>query len=47
MRNRTPSFVAEFPLQTSPRAAQALAMRLEAARHIYNACSEKGCAASI
>jgi putative transposase len=37
-RKKTPSFIAEFPLQTTPADEQALAIRLEAARHLYNAC---------
>src|SRR5215469_12278474 len=42
MNNRTPGFIAEFPLEASPQAEQALAIRLEAARHIYNACLGEG-----
>ena len=38
MRNRTPSFIAVVPLQASPQAQEALTIRLEQARHIYNAC---------
>ena len=38
MAPRTSSFVAEFPLVTSPEQERALAVRLEAARQIYNAC---------
>jgi hypothetical protein len=47
MRNTTPSFIAVFPLQASPQAQQALTIRLEAARHVYNACLGKAYAASI
>jgi hypothetical protein len=42
MRNRTPSVIAEFRLQASPQAQQALTIRREAARHIYNACLGEG-----
>ena len=35
---RSPSFVAEFPLRTAPEQERILCLRLEAARHIYNAC---------
>ena len=38
MAPRTSSFVAEFPLVTSPEQERALTVRLEAARHVYNAC---------
>lgn len=34
---RTPSFVAEFPLRTSQADEKTLAVRLEAARHLFNA----------
>jgi|GEM_PF-1740032 len=36
-RPTTPSFVAEFPLKTAPSDERALAVRLDAARQIYNA----------
>jgi hypothetical protein len=36
-RSKTPSFVAEFPLQTTPADESALSIRLDAARNIYNA----------
>lgn len=38
MRAATPSFIAEFPLRTSAEDERALEVRLEAARHVYNAC---------
>ena len=38
MRATTPSYIAEFPLRTSAANERVLAVRLEAARHIYNAC---------
>jgi hypothetical protein len=38
MHAKTASFVAEFPLRTTAAEARALAVRLEAARHIFNAC---------
>jgi len=41
MRAATPSFIAEFPLRTSAADERALAVRLEAARHIYNACLDE------
>jgi len=37
MRSKTPSFVAEFPLQTTPADDAALSIRLDGARNIYNA----------
>jgi len=37
MRQKTPSFIAEFPLIVTAADARALAIRLNAARHIYNA----------
>lgn len=37
MRTKTPSFVAEFPLWTNAPAERELAIRLDAARNIYNA----------
>lgn len=37
----TPSFIAEFPLRTSAADERALNVRLEAARHIYNACLDE------
>ena len=36
-RAKTPSFVAEFPLRATPADERALSVRLEAARHLYNA----------
>jgi len=41
MRATTPSFIAEFPLRTSAADERALEVRLEAARHIYNACLDE------
>ena len=38
MRVATPSFIAEFALRTSAADERALGVRLEAARHVYNAC---------
>jgi hypothetical protein len=38
MRIKTPSFIAEFPLVTTFADVRALSIRLDAARHIYNAC---------
>ncbi len=40
-RSTTPSFIAEFPLRTTPADEHVLATRLEAARHIYNACLDE------
>jgi hypothetical protein len=37
MRIKTPSFIAEFPLQTTAADERALMVRLDAARHIFNA----------
>jgi len=37
MRVKTPSFIAEFPLRTSASDEQALTVRLDAARNIFNA----------
>ena len=37
MRSKTPSFVAEFPLRTHPADEAVLAIRLNAARNVYNA----------
>ena len=37
MRAKTPSFIAEFPLRTSAADERELAIRLDAARQIYNA----------
>ena len=37
MRSKTPSFVAEFPLRTHPADEDVLAIRLNAARNVYNA----------
>ncbi|HYG84838.1 MAG TPA: transposase [Azospirillum sp.] len=41
MRASTPSFIAEFPLRTSAADERALEVRLEAARHVYNACLDE------
>ena len=38
MRAKTASFIAEFPLVTTFSDVRALSIRLDAARHIYNAC---------
>ena len=37
-RVKTLSFVAEFPLQTTAADEKTLDTRLNAARHLYNAC---------
>jgi putative transposase len=37
MRKKTPSFIAEFPLSTTPADERELSIRLDAARQIYNA----------
>jgi hypothetical protein len=37
MRKKTPSFIAEFPLATTPADDRELSIRLDAARQIYNA----------
>jgi putative transposase len=37
MRQKTPSFIAEFPLIVTVADARALSIRINAARHIYNA----------
>src|SRR6266508_2864273 len=37
MRAKSPSFIAEFPLETSAIDERALGVRLDAARQIYNA----------
>jgi putative transposase len=37
-RKSTPSFVPELPLQTATAVELVLAIRLDAARNIYNAC---------
>lgn len=37
-RESTPAFVCELPLQTTPADDRELAIRLDMARHIYNAC---------
>lgn len=39
---KTPTFVCELPLQTTPAQDQALTIRLEAARQFYNACLGEG-----
>jgi Probable transposase. len=41
MRAKPPSFIAEFPLRTSAADERVLAVRLEAARQIYNACLDQ------
>jgi len=41
MRKERPSFVAEFPLRTDTAMERVLAMRMEAARHIYNTCLQE------
>jgi hypothetical protein len=38
MRKTTPSFIAEFPLATTPSDERELSIRLDAARNLYNAC---------
>ena len=38
MRNKTPSFIAEFELNTDSAMASCLLSRFEAARQVYNAC---------
>jgi putative transposase len=38
MPKKTPSFIAEFPLVTTPADQRELSIRLDAARKIYNAC---------
>ena len=38
MRKKTPSFIAEFPLSTTPADERELSIRLDGARQIYNAC---------
>ena len=38
MRKTTPSFIAEFPLATTPADEHELSIRLNAARNLYNAC---------
>jgi putative transposase len=38
MRKTTPSFIAEFPLATTPTDERELSIRLDAARNLYNAC---------
>jgi hypothetical protein len=40
-RIKTPSFVAEFPLQTTAADEAALDTRLNAARNLYNACQQE------
>src|SRR5258706_11104248 len=37
MRAKSPSFIAEFPLRTTPSDERAMRVRLDAARNIYNA----------
>jgi putative transposase len=37
-RQKTPSFVTEIPLATSPAQEAVLLKRLDAARRVYNAC---------
>lgn len=38
MRNKTPSFIAEFELNTDTAMVSTLSVRFEAARQVYNAC---------
>jgi len=38
MRKKTPSFIAEFSLLTTPADERELSIRLDAARNVYNAC---------
>ena len=38
MRKTTPTFVAEFPLRTTAADERELSIRMDAARHIHNAC---------
>ncbi|HYN44650.1 MAG TPA: transposase [Candidatus Limnocylindrales bacterium] len=38
MKSKTPSFVLELPLETSSMQETAILTRLEAGRHLYNAC---------
>jgi putative transposase len=40
-RVKTLSFVAEFPLQTTAADEKTLDRRLNAARHLYNACLQE------
>ena len=40
-RVKTLSFVAEFPLQTTAADEKTLDTRLNAARHLYNACLQE------
>ena len=37
-RSKTPSFITEFPLKISSKQEKELLSRLQAARHLYNAC---------
>jgi hypothetical protein len=47
-RKRTPSFILELLLRTSPADERACAIMLDAARNIAKMpCSAKGCAVSI
>jgi len=41
MRKERPSFVAEFPLRTDTAVERVLAVRMEAARHVYNTCLQE------
>jgi len=38
MKSKTPSFVLELPLETTSVQETAILTRLEAGRHLYNAC---------
>jgi len=38
MKSKTPSFVLELPLKTTPAQESEIQVRLEAGRHLYNAC---------
>jgi len=38
MKSKTPSFVLELPLKTTPAQESEIQIRLEAGRHLYNAC---------
>jgi putative transposase len=38
MKNKTPSFVLELPLNTNPVQESTILVRLEAGRQLYNAC---------
>ncbi len=40
-RSTSPSYIAEFPLRTSAADERALEIRMDAARHIFNACLDE------